>query len=111
MLRSFKDRVVSKAATGKLAKKLRDFCEMFKLNVDSQAKVLIMEAMPMGEVEMVRVEVLGYRLEREEGQAVLFFDELRVSRPWMQSLLAAFLKDKKFPLPEGTPFDLIKMLI
>jgi hypothetical protein len=111
MLQTFKDRAVSAAATGKLGKKLKEFCDMFKLDVDSRAKVLVMEAMPIGEVEMVRVEVLGYRLEREGGQAMLLFDELRVSRPWMQTLLATVLKDKKFPLPEGTPFDLIKTLI
>ncbi len=84
---------------------------MFKLNVDSQAKILTVEALPKGELEMVRVEVLGYRLEREEGRAMLFFEELRVSRPWMQSLVESFLSEKKVALPEGTPFDLIKMLV
>lgn len=111
MLKKLKDKAVSAAATGGLKRKLEGFCEMFKLNVDSSAKVLTVEAMPKGEAEMVRVEVLGYRLEREEGRAVLFFEELRVSRPWMQTLVETFLPEKKFPLPDGTPFDLIKMLV
>lgn len=111
MLGSFKDRAVSAAATAKLSRELDGYCDMFKLNVDSQAKVLTVEAMPKGESEMVRLEVLGYRLEREDDRAVLIFEEVRVSRPWMQSLAETFLSEKKLALPDGTPFDLIKMLI
>lgn len=111
MFRVFKDRAVSAAATGKISRKLDGYCDMFKLNVDSQAKVLTVEAMPKGETEMVRVEVLGYRLEREDGRIVLFFEEVRVSRAWMQSLAETFLPEKKLALPDGAPFDLIRMLI
>jgi hypothetical protein len=110
MLRSIKDRAVSAAASGKIGRKLDGVCDNFSLSVDSKAKVLIVEALPAGETEMVRVEISGYRLERQGKEAVLEFEDLTVSRPWMQALAETFLADKRLQLPPGTPYDLLKLL-
>lgn len=110
MLRSIKDRAVSAAASGQIGRKLDGVCDNFSLSVDSKAKVLVVEAMPTGETEMVRVEITGYRLERQGGDAVLMFEELTVSRPWMQTLAETFLAAKQVTLPPGTPYDLLKLL-
>lgn len=111
MLRALKDKAVAAAATARISPAVREYCDMFSLNVDSQAKTLVIEALPKGETQAVRVEVLGYRFERQEGRVVMLFDELRVSRPWMQSLAGAFLKDKRVELPEAVPFELISTLL
>ena len=111
MLRALKDRAVAAAVTAKLSRKLGEYCDMFRFTVDSQAKILVVEAMPTGEAEMIRLEVLGYRFERQAERVVLVFDELRISRAWMQSVARAFLKDKRIVLPEAIPFDLIKNLL
>ena len=111
MLRALKDRAVAAAVTAKLSRGLGEYCDMFRFTVDSQAKILVVEAMPKGETEMIRLEVLGYRFERQGERAALVFDELRVSRAWMQSAARALLKDKRIVLPEAVPFDLIATLL
>lgn len=111
MLRTIKDRAVSLAAGKALSAKFAAFCHMLKLDVDSKTKVLTLETLPKGESETVRVEIRGYRLEREQGRATLCFDSLTVSREWLNSMAQAWLPDNKILLPDGVPLELIRSLI
>ena len=108
MLRALKDSVAAAAATVKLKPLLKDYCDMLRVELDSRGKVLVLEGPPKGEAEAIRVELVGYSLEREDGRPVLRFEELRVSREWMQRLAEVFLKDKRIELPDETPLELVK---
>ena len=70
-----------------------------------------MDALPKGETTPVRVEIRGYRLDQEEGRAVLGFESLTASREWIGALAAALLPEKRFRLPKDAPYELLKQYI
>lgn len=111
MAGSLKDKLVSLAAGKALAHKLREWCTMFKLDVDSKGKVLMIEALPKGELEPIRVEMRGYRLIQEGARTVVEFDSLTTSREWLTRLAETLLPDKRVVLPEGAPVELLKVLV
>ncbi len=111
MLVALKDRAVSLAARKALAHKLREWGDMLKLDVDSKTKVLVVEALPKGELEPIRVEVRGYRLTQEGARTVLEFDSLTTSREWLTKLAETLLPQKRVELPEGAPVELLKVLV
>jgi len=84
---------------------------MLTIHLDSKAKLLTVEALPKGESEPVRVELHGYDLLQEDGETVLRFQSLRVSREWLQVLADNLLREKRIPLPPDTPFGLLKVLV
>ena len=108
---SLKDKLVSLAAGKALAHKLREWCDMLKLEMDSQAKTLTVEALPKGELEPIRVELRGYSLVQEGTRTVLEFESLTTSREWLTRLAETMLPEKRLVLPEGAPVELLKVLV
>lgn len=108
MFRALKEGLVAAAVKARLDPLLKDYCDMLRIDMDSQAKRLVLETLPKGEAEMLRIELHGYSLERVDGKPVLRFEELRVSREWLQQVAALLLPDKRIVLPDGVPLDLLK---
>ncbi|GAB6035954.1 hypothetical protein JCM15519_05130 [Fundidesulfovibrio butyratiphilus] len=111
MLRGVRDKAVSRAASVALRLKFRRWCDMLKIDIDSAAKVLVLEGQPKGETQPLRIELTGYKLETVGQKAVLTWERLTVSREWLTELAKVALPGNRLELPAGTPVELLRAFV
>lgn len=92
--------MVIKGLTAFIEKKLGDAGKVKKLDLDKDKRQIRLVLELAGEPEPVEVELLDYSLAHEGNRTRLRFGEVRVSRPWMQSLLKSYLPEPALVIPE-----------
>lgn len=107
-----KDKSISKLLLSSARQFLREYGEVLDLSLDTAARSISVEVLPIGEKEPIRVTVFGYGLATDaSGRGWLTFEDLVVSRQWLTLLAARVLSDKRLPLPSGTPMGLLQTLL
>jgi hypothetical protein len=80
--------------------KVKEYGEMIKLNLDSNAKTIELELMLEGEKEPLHVKVNRYELREENGRYYLIAEDIVTSRAWINTVAAQYLHGQKFEIPE-----------
>ncbi len=107
-----KDKTLSKLLLASARQYLKEFGEVLDLTLDTKARIIVLEALPVGEREPIRVEVAGYGLVTDAaGAGWLTFERLTASREWLSRVAAAALPQRKLRLPSGTPMGLLNTLL
>ncbi|MEA4856987.1 MAG: hypothetical protein AAGU21_09230 [Solidesulfovibrio sp.] len=107
-----KDKSLSKLLLSSARQYLREYGEVRDLSLDSAARSISLEILPVGECEPIRATVFGYGLATDgSGRGHLTFEDLAFSRQWLTMLATRLLPDKRLPLPSGTPMGLLQTLL
>ncbi|WP_300155956.1 hypothetical protein [Solidesulfovibrio sp.] len=107
-----KDKSLSKLLLSSARQFLREYGEVLDLVLDSSARSLSVEVLPVGEDDPIRVTVTGYGLSTDgSGRGYLTFEKMTFSRQWLTLLAQRILSDKRLPLPSGTPMGLLQTLL
>jgi hypothetical protein len=92
--------MVIKGLTSFIEKKLGDAGVVSKLELDKNSRTIRLLLQLKGETEETTVELVGYSLATEGSQTRLGFEQVRVSRPWMQSLIDSYFPQPGVTIPE-----------
>jgi hypothetical protein len=104
-----KDKSLSKLLLASARQYLKAFGEVRDLALDTAARSIAVEVLPVGETEPIRVSLSGYGLLTDAtGRGWLTFDQLTTSREWLTMVAERALPEKKLPLPPGTPMSLLQ---
>lgn len=107
-----KDKSLSKLLLSSARQFLHEYGEVLDLAIDSAARRITVEVLPVGEREPIRVTVTGYGLATDgSGRGYLTFEDVSFSRQWLNLLADRMLPDKRLPLPSGTPMGLLQTLL
>ena len=79
------------------------------IEINSRDKTITTKLVLQGEPGPVTAKVSGYSLEKKEGQYVLHWTSLQLSRPWMENAANKFLPNP-IPLPGMTGKIISKLL-
>lgn len=107
-----KDKSLSKLLLSSARQYLHEYGEVRDLTLDTAARSLSVEVLPVGEQEPIRVTVFGYGLATDgTGQGFLTYDAIAFSRQWLTLLAERLLPDRRLPLPPGTPMGLLQTIL
>jgi hypothetical protein len=107
-----KDKSLSKLLLASARQYLKEFGEVLDIALDTAARTIAVEVLPVGEREPIRVDLTGYGLSTDgEGGNWLTFEGLRASREWMTLAAARLLPQRRLRLPPGTPMGLLQTLL
>ncbi|EHJ46650.1 hypothetical protein DFW101_0633 [Solidesulfovibrio carbinoliphilus subsp. oakridgensis] len=107
-----KDKSLSKLLLSSARQFLREYGEVRDLALDTKARSIRVEVLPVGESEPIKVAVEGYGLTTDStGRGWLTFTSLSTSREWLTLLAAKVLPDKRLPLPPGAPMGILQSIL
>lgn len=107
-----KDRSLSKLLLASARKFLKEFGEVLDISLNTAARTIAVEVLPLGEREPIRVDLAGYSLFTDGGGAHwLAYEQLRASREWMTLAADRLMPQKRLRLPPGTPMNLLQSLL
>ncbi len=95
-----KDASVSFVAEKLLRKRLERYGELLELRINSRERSAVVEMLPRGELEPVRIDVHRYEIGEEDGALHVTLAQASASRAWLTLLLQDFVLDRRFPIPE-----------
>jgi hypothetical protein len=98
-LRKLKDKTLSAGLMAYLNTQYKEIGAMLKLDIDSASKRIYLQTLLEGENEPIDVTIGRYELKEEGGNYTLALHDVKISRPWMQKLLADQLEGRAFPIP------------
>lgn len=111
-LASAKDKSLSKLLFSAAKQFLREYGEVVAVTIDSSARTLNMEVLPLGERESIVVELAGYGLVTDEtGRGWLTFAHLSTSRQWLTRIAEKALPERRLKLPSATPMALLQTML
>jgi hypothetical protein len=99
MIRKLKDEALSWTITQFIRSKFEPYGELIRLTLDSGSKQMSARFLLRGDNEPVDVLLVGYELREQAADLVLYFEELRTSREWLNQLILDLLPEKSFKLP------------
>ncbi|MFP5259026.1 MAG: hypothetical protein ACLGQH_08380 [Acidobacteriota bacterium] len=107
-----KDKSLSKLLLSAAKPFLNKYGEVLNLAIDSAARTLTVEVLPVGEREAVQVELVGYHLTTDEtGRGWLSFERLSTSRQWLTLVAEKALPERRIKLPSGTPMAMLQAML
>jgi hypothetical protein len=107
-----KDKSLSKLLLSSARQYLREFGDVLDLVLDTTARTIAVEVLPVGEQEPIRIELTGYGLTTDSsGRGWLTYEGLSTSRQWLDLLAGRVLPDKRLRLPSGTPMGLLNSIL
>jgi hypothetical protein len=107
-----KDKSLSKLLLSSARQYLHEYGEVCDLKVDTAARSIAVEVLPVGEKEPIRVTLFGYGLATDgTGRGFLTYDDIAFSRQWLTLLAQRILPEKRLPLPSGTPMGLLQAIL
>jgi len=111
-LASAKDKSLSKLLLSAAKPLLSQYGEVLHLAIDSAARKLAVEVLPVGERESIQVELVGYALTTDEnGRGWLTFERLDTSRQWLTLVAQKVLPERRVKLPSATPMTLLQSML
>ena len=111
-LASAKDKSLSKLLLSAAKPFLREYGEVVALCIDSSARTLTMEVLPVGERETIGVELTGYKLVTDEtGRGWLTFERFSTTRQWLTLVVEKALPERRLKLPSATPMALLQTML
>jgi hypothetical protein len=111
-LASAKDKSLSKLLLSAAKQYLRDYGDVVAVALNSAARTLHMEVLPVGEREAILVELTGYGLVTDEtGRGWLTFERFATSRHWLTLVAEKALPERRLKLPSATPMALLQTML
>lgn len=101
MFRRLKDGAVSWTVEQMLRSWLEPYGELASFSLDSGARRMAADLLLKGETAPVRVEMTGYVVREGDEGLRLNYDDLTVSREWLQSLADKLLAERSIALPNS----------
>jgi len=105
-----KDMAMSALAMPILRKYIQPYGELETLHINSAAKRIVIQILPMGEQYPVNVTVYDGAIVSVEGKPFFTWESIKISRPWIQQLAEDFLPGKRVALPAAAAAILSKAL-
>jgi len=107
-----KDKSLSKLLLASARQFLKEFGEVLDITLNTAARTIAVEVLPVGERESIRVDLAGYSLFTDGGGAHwLTYERLTASREWMTLAAARLFPQQRLRLPPGTPMGLLQHLL
>lgn len=107
-----KDKSLAKLLLASARQFLKEFGEVLDITLNTAARTIAVEVLPVGERESIRVNLAGYALFTDGGGAHwLTYEQFTASREWMTLAAARLLPQKRLRLPPGTPMGLLQSLL
>jgi len=110
-LTGFKDKSLSKLLLAAARQYLKDFGEVLDVALDTAARSVTVEMLPVGEREPIRFRVAGYGVEHDATGDWLTFDRLVASREWITRAAVRLFPEKRLRLPDWAPVGLLQKLL
>ncbi len=98
---SVKDRAVEASVRALINKKIEKFGSITRLEIDSTARTIYLEAQLKGEASPVSVKLASCEITEEGGKAFFSARRIEASREWLQAALNEYAAGRRFPLPDG----------
>ena len=113
MLRKLKDGAVAWTIQQMLRSWLAPYGDLLSLNLESATRRVSADLLLKGETQPVRVEMAGYQVIEEEEGLRLTYDDLTVSRDWLQTLADNLLASRSIKLPTSARrfWPVIRLLV
>jgi hypothetical protein len=99
MFNAAKDAIASEAAKRYVNNVIARYGKVDGLKIDSRNKTMWLTCLLEGEAQPITVNVGQYVIESEGPKRKVKILECTCSRPWVQSLLQDFVKDRPIELP------------
>ena len=107
-----KDKSLAKLLLSAAKPFLSKYGEVQHLAIDSAARTLTVDVLPLGERDPIRVELIGYGLTTDEtGRGWLTFAQLSTSRQWLTLVAEKALPERRIMLPSATPMALLQAML
>jgi hypothetical protein len=94
-----KDKGAALVARHQINKRIEDYGEMLRLNIDSSTKAIEMELLLKGEAHPIILFIEEYVIEEDASGLSILIKRISTSREWMTAAAQHFLQGKKFPIP------------
>lgn len=99
MFNAAKDSMTSRAAQFYVNSKIARYGEVQKLKIDSRQKTVEVSCLLHGEPSPIEIKVANYRVESTGDKKFFQATDISCTRPWLQTLLTDFAKDRRVELP------------
>ncbi|MGB1091558.1 MAG: hypothetical protein ACPGYX_05500 [Oceanobacter sp.] len=91
--------LVEKAIKSLVNAKLGKAGSVKSLSLDKKTRCLQLSVDFEGEPDEIAISLQGYQIIDEDDQLRVAFEDIQISRPWMESLLKRYKPDLSFRLP------------
>ncbi len=98
MIRSVKDKTLSRAIALAVNTKIRKFGTMLDFKLDSRTKTIELEIMLKGETEPLFVKVQRYEILEENGRYFLLAERIVTSREWINVVAESYLQGQRIEI-------------
>ncbi len=99
LLTRVKDRALGLSVKAFINREIKEFGAATKVEVDSDAKMIRVQAALKGETSPVAIEARPYELSEENGIAYISFTKATASREWLAVVLNKYVAGQKFEIP------------
>ena len=99
MFTAAKDAMTSRAAMVYINNHIARYGRLQELKIDSQRKTMDVSCLLQGETTPIAIKLKDYVVETEGGKKFIQVGEFSCTRPWLQSLLTDFGKNRRIELP------------
>jgi hypothetical protein len=107
-----KDKSLSKLLLASARQYLHEYGEVLDLVLNTTARSISVEVLPVGESAPIRVDLSGYGLMTDStGRGWLTFEQLSTSRQWLTLVAERAMPEKRLPLPSSTPMGLLNTIL
>lgn len=104
-----KDDLADISAKYFIQKKLKNYGELIKLDINSGDKKIYIEIMLKGEQELLKININNYEIFHDSTPGIRI-NSMQVNREWLNNLAADHILGKEFPIP-GKYSLIIKLLL
>ena len=110
MLNRMKDRTTSTVIKTAVNAFLKEYGKIMSLNLDSAEKSVTIKMLLDGEETPIDIRVGRYELLQEGEKHLIMMEEIRTTRPWMDTFAKNYVEGKKFKIPRKY-VKMIKMVV
>ena len=99
MFGDLKDSLSSTAVKSLLASRLDRYGKLTDLRIRSREKTITAELMLEGEEIPVTIQIERYRMTGKTGDYAVVVENVKASRPWLETILQDLLVERPLPVP------------
>jgi|GEM_PF-753088 len=111
ILSKIKDDVTSFTGATILKKTIERYGTMLDFKIDSEDKKIYFKVALKGEQEPLEIIIHQYSLIKKDNNDYIIFNDISISKEWLQLLASDLLKNKELKLPEGISTTIAKLVL
>lgn len=101
VLGAARDKAVEATARSFINRKIEQFGNVTRLEIDSRQKTVLLEIVLKGEVSPIGVHITRYELSEKDGETYITILQLDASREWLSAAANQYLIGRPVKIPEA----------